>query len=174
MSDITESVLEGMPSRKFKDGQEQQLDAHLDGVSYACSSVMSVLDNPYAADMLNWIASSNIESDEAKNWVTNAQKCGWSGGLAQEVDEDESAKEDDTNEDVGRYGISTFITQKRIMNERDDEYLRDTISREAYYELVGDPNPRFSDPTREMLFYVTATSFCFGLLYVLGIPFLLI
>jgi len=171
-SEITDSVLQNLPSRQL----QEERDAHLvaTGFSYACPSVTSALDNPYAKDMLNWIASLEIESEEAKNWITNAKKCGWSNDMDKvEVHSDieEEKEEEEEEEEDAR---PTFLRQRRIMSAQDDKYLQATISREAYYDLVGDPNPRFFDPDKEMFFLLTSTTVCFGLLYALGIPFLLI
>ena len=166
-SEITDSVLQNLPSRQL----QEERDAHLvaTGFSYACPSVTSALDNPYAKDMLNWIASLEIESEEAKNWLTNAKKCGWSNDM-DKVEVHSDLEEEEEEEEAS----PTFLRQRRIMSAQDDKYLQATISREAYYDLIGDPNPRFSDPDKEMFFLLTSTTVCFGLLYALGIPFLLI
>mmetsp|Transcript_28343 Transcript_28343/g.60414 ORF Transcript_28343/g.60414 Transcript_28343/m.60414 type:complete len:575 (+) Transcript_28343:2-1726(+) len=202
MSDITQTVLDGLPSRQLLQTKQQQHDYHLgennNGVSYACSGVvMSALDNPYSLDMLNWIATAEIESEEAKNWITNAKKCGWSG-LAEGVEDNDITLEenDDTDSDSGHVDVEeakndtdsadsstddpdesnhpTFMTKGRIRSAHDDKYLQETISNEAYWELIGDPSPKFHDPAREMLFLLISTAICVGLLYAFGIPFLLI
>lgn len=64
--------------------------------------------------------------------------------------------------------------QKRIMSVQDDSYIRSTISREAYYELIRNPIPRFFHPVGEPLFWFGTTVICLGLLYACDIPFLLI
>lgn len=170
-SEITESVLQNLPSRQL----QEERDAHLvaTGFSYACPSVTSALDNPYAKDMLNWIASMEIESEEAKNWLTNAKKCGWSSEM-NKVEGHSNLEEEKDEEEEEEDASPTFLRQRRIMSAQDDKYLQATISREAYYDLIGDPNPRFFDPDKEMFFLLTSTTVCFGLLYAFGIPFLLI
>merc|ERR1739848_122682 len=70
MTDITTTVMDGLPSRQL-DRQEDHRAARF---SHACSNVMSALDNPYAADMLQWVALHNFASEEAKSWITNAKK----------------------------------------------------------------------------------------------------
>lgn len=176
-SEITDSVLQNLPSRQL----QEERDAHLvaTGFSYACPSVTSALDNPYAKDMLNWIASLEIESEEAKNWLTNAKKCGWSSEMDKvevhsDLEEEKEEEEEDDEEEEEEDASPTFLRQRRIMSAQDDKYLQATISREAYYDLVGDPRPRFFDPDKEMFFLLTSTTVCFGLLYAFGIPFLLI
>mmetsp|Transcript_42058 Transcript_42058/g.75836 ORF Transcript_42058/g.75836 Transcript_42058/m.75836 type:complete len:738 (-) Transcript_42058:269-2482(-) len=190
MSEITETVLDGLPSRQLHEQRDQeQLDQHLvrNGFSHACLNVMSALDNPYAVDMLNWIASGDFESEEAENWIKNAKKCGWSGTAEVKEDNDVEENGDADTGDVEKSGDTdtesnnsiesghpTFIAQKQIVSAHDDKYLQETISIEAYYDLVGEPTPKILDPVREYLFLLVSTSVCIGLLYRFGVPFLLI
>lgn len=167
-SDITELVLEKLPSRQL---QEQSSGVHSveTGVSYACESVMKALDNPYAVDMLNMIASSPLQSDEARNMILNANKCGWSSGIETVAEEEEDG---DHHYDV--LGITGDDLWGHTISALDNKYIQEALSDGAYYDLVGDPNPRIFDPAMEMMFLIASSSICFGLLYAFDIPFMLI
>ena len=161
------------------DFNQQRHLATFEGYSYACSNVMSAFDNPYSSDLLYWVSKLEDKSEEAKNWIVNAQKCGWVAPSKDDNDGDlnerSSDSEDDDSEDKPD-GLNhpTFLRQKRIMSTLDDNYIRDLISDEAYYELVGDPSPRFYDPALQMIFMAVITAICLGLLACFDIPYLLI
>ena len=203
MSDISQSILEGLPSQISRE-EELPNDGggarHATpvaggggGQSYACSNIMSALDNPYASDVLNWMARNVAgESEEARGWIENASEGGWDGGggcddagacPAADGDRGDSvdgAKDVADGEGGGEdapaavFRNPPLLGRRRFLSARDDEYLRAIISTEAYYELVGEPEPRFTDPSWEMTFLLACTAACFGLLSFFRIPFLLI
>lgn len=181
------------------------------GVSYACSHIRSALDNPYALDMLNWIASMETDSDEVMNWIANAKNCGWPGRVETGADDttsrvDIECKEDmacSTNDQIiddlleeyqGPVDVvhsdavehhrtctyeairdnESYYPERRRISAQDDDYLRNTVSHEAYYDFIRSPHPRFYDSVKEHGFWFVTTVICFGFLYIYDIPFLLI
>lgn len=82
---LLDRVCDEHPRRKLQPGQQHRIHFGGDdtaGVSYACTNVRSALDNPYALDMLSWIAKMEFQSVEIANWIANAKNCGWSGVVA--------------------------------------------------------------------------------------------
>ena len=201
-------------------GHQQQRHQHIReggdttaaGVSYACSHIRSALDNPYALDMLNWIASMETDSDEVMNWIVNAKNCGWPGLVETGADDtstsrmDIGCKEDmtcSTNDQIiddllEDYQVpvdvvhsdavehhrtctyeairenESYYPERRRISAEDDDYLRNTVSHEAYYDFIRSPHPKFYDSVKEHGFWFVTTVICFGFLYIYDIPFLLI
>mmetsp|Transcript_46149 Transcript_46149/g.96918 ORF Transcript_46149/g.96918 Transcript_46149/m.96918 type:complete len:543 (-) Transcript_46149:283-1911(-) len=177
-SDVTQTVLDGLPSRQLRqepDGDQPSVEKN--GYSYACDNVMSALENPFAADMLNWMASIDLGSPEAKNWIMNAKKCGWTS--MQGADENTESRgnsdaENSEHDDLTESDHPPLITQKQIVNPRDEKYLEATIPVDQFYELFGEPTPQFHDGPREHFALVASAALCVGMLYWHDIPFLLI
>eukprot|EP00581_Thalassiosira_minuscula_P004664 CAMPEP_0183746222 /NCGR_PEP_ID=MMETSP0737-20130205/66642_1 /TAXON_ID=385413 /ORGANISM="Thalassiosira miniscula, Strain CCMP1093" /LENGTH=606 /DNA_ID=CAMNT_0025981909 /DNA_START=74 /DNA_END=1894 /DNA_ORIENTATION=+ len=177
-SDVTQTVLDGLPSRQLRqepDGDHPSVEKN--GYSYACDNVMSALENPFAADMLNWMASIDLGSPEAKNWIMNAKKCGWTS--MQGADENTESRgnsdaENSEHDDLTESDHPPLITQKQIVNPRDEKYLEATIPVDQFYELFGEPTPQFHDGPREHFALVASAALCVGMLYWHDIPFLLI
>ena len=170
LSDITDSVVEGLPSRHVQMHRDRRSKEN--GRSYACHSVVTALHNPYAADMLEWIAKMQIDSDETRGWVRNAKECGWLGPA--EADGDSHEESGIAGELSDPTELPTFLSQKRVLSALDDEYLEEAITEDAYANLVGETELRFYDPAREVLFLLASTAVGFGLLSYFDVPFLLI
>ena len=191
MSDITTAVMNGLPSRQLHEQEDHQLMGNgFSHVSHVCSNVIGALDNPYAEDMLNWIALHDFESEEAKSLIRNAKKCGWSstGEIEEYGSDDEensnantvAVKKHDHHDDIetGVDDIGSkyppFIKPRQIISAQDAKYLEATISREAYWELLSEPSPKFFDSSREYILLTLLSVVCIGLLYHFRIPFQLI
>ncbi len=203
IANIFDCRFDGHPYRKVQPDQHRYHSGceKAAGVSYACHNVRSALENPYALDMLTWIAGIKTESDVVTNWIANARNCGWSGVVAR-AEETDSQKCDriiTSNDDVahhqtcmkpgpireetgntcekpieeGNHFVS-YYPEKRKISALDDKYIQSIISREAYHEFIRYPDPRFFDSVKVQLFLFVTTVICLGLLYVWDIPFLLI
>lgn len=160
-SDVTQPVLDGLPSRKLAEERGQFL-AH-NGVSYACSDVKDALKSPFSADMLNWIASVGQSDEEARNWISNAKKCGW------ELDAPESHGTILAGDrDSGGFIVGTPST----MSREDERYIRNNVSKATYRNLTD--GTRIIDPLRYAVFMAAFAGVCFGLLGSLQAPFLII
>ena len=156
---------------------------------------MSVLSFPYMLDRLNYVASVETnELNEARNWITNAKKCGWHGLVEQveeqcivdgnnadvngcDVDADTSTgKFEEATDDTGQaeFHYPSIMTKSQIRSSRDDKYLQETLLNNDYWLLVGEltPNPKFCVPVRKIMFLLIFTSITCGWAYALGIPFL--
>jgi len=177
MSDVTQTVLDGLPSRQLLQEQGGDRSVEKDRYSYACDNVIGALDNPFAVDMLNWMASMDLELPEVKNWIMNAKKCGWTS--LQVADENTESRGNGEAENSGRDDLAEFdypplITQKQFVSPRDEKYLEAVIPAEQFYDLLGDLTPKFYDGPREHIALVVSAAVCCGMLYWFGIPFLLI
>ena len=161
ISDVTQPVLDGLPSRKLAEKRGQFL-AH-NGVSYACSSVKDALESPFAADMLNWIASVGQSEEEARNWISNAKKCGWE---LEAPDSHNTILAGDRDSDTFALGMPT------AMSGADESYLRDNVSKATYRNLTD--STRIIDPLRYAASMAAFAGVCFGLLGSLRAPFLII
>jgi len=136
------------------------------------------------------------------NWVKNANRCGWVLD-EKEDDEDDNEDDDDDDDDDGdecdddcpekqasESGILSISRDRapkkfkpwkqsdeewiRMLNVRDDEYLRASMSLESYFSLIGDPDAHFINPVSEVLYYGAITGISLGWLYWCEIPFQLI
>ena len=161
ISDVTQPVLDGLPSRELAEKRGQFL-AH-NGVSYACSSVKDALESPFAADMLNWVASVGQADEEARNWISNAKKCGW---------ELEAPESHDTILAGDRDSDRVTVVKPSAMSRADESYLRDNVSKVTYRNLTD--GARIIDPLRYAVFMAAFAGVCFGLLGSLQAPFLII
>jgi len=178
-------VLEGLPSRQFHQWTEQFGQDHEgqlcngSGSAEECSST-AILDQEFMPDILNWAMNSN--------------RCGWGNGDNDDEDEDDDDEGGEEEEERGKYdnhlqhqgNESNIFAQKprhfkpwkqfdeewvQQMNNRDDQYLRSSISMETYYDFVGDPFTAFIRPAREELYLIAVSGLSFALLHWLGASF---
>lgn len=180
---VRETVLEGLPSRQMHEQLTKKLGNTQQCVSHDSDECLNIPLEDYS---------------DIWNWVTNSNRCGWAVEEEEDSSDDEDDEADDDDTGDGQFhvqenesGISFSGTKRptpkqfrpwkqatdewrRMLNIRDDEYLRETLSLESYYSLVGDPYACFTDPETELLFHAVITGISFGCMYYLGAPFLLI
>jgi hypothetical protein len=149
-------ILEGMPSRQLK--LNAVVDEH--GVINQCSNI----------DSSNETCSKSVVQEEfisdVMNWIENRNRCRW---IEKEPDDEE-----EEDESKFRPWGQHEEEWKQLLNEQDEKYLVEKVSYKTYYELVGDPSAQFVDPYLENVFFVALTVGGFGVLGLLGSPFLLI
>jgi len=159
-------------------------------VSHACTAVVGALGNPYASEILDWIASRAAESDDdvvARGYVANAMNCGWSGPRTT------TTSDDDGDHPWLYYDGNDESTDSStdVVEANDDESDRPTTPIAEGGNVIAPPDDDYDDERRnvvlaacpipgpvdwwmEQLFVFASTAICLGLLYACGIPFLLI
>ena len=184
---MRETVLKGLPSQQLYQqwasnlgNDEGELHCIKSGSHYNATDECldpSMLKNEYVSDVWNWIMNSN--------------RCGWTADDDGGGNENEDEDKDHPEKQGGASSSTSFsstgaVVQKfqpwkqadeewrRLINIRDDEYLRVNVSLDAYYALVGDPYADFVDPVREQLFFLAMTGISMLCLYWYGIPYTLI
>jgi len=161
-------------------GGESSSVVHQRRVSHACPSVMSALDNPYALDILKSIAKVEVQTEEMKGWITNAKNCGWSstsGGTKKLNNLHIGDKVEGNWHMEGVYYPGTIV---EIINDGHSAIVR--YDDNGSFETLSSDNVRhasekyakYIDQAKELMFLVTVTALCLGLLYAYDVPFLLI
>lgn len=169
-----------IPSLLLPGGVESSSSVVQRRVSHACPSVMSALDNPYALDILKSIAKVEVQTEEMKGWITNAKNCGWSGtsGGTKKLNNLHIGDKVEGNWHMeGVYYPGTIV---EIINDGHSAIVR--YDDNGSFETLSSDNVRhasekyskYIDHSKELMFLVTVTALCLGLLYAYDLPFLLL
>merc|ERR1712032_955336 len=121
-----------------------------------------------------------LKSRSADVWITRAKECGWYGlrgegqGLGgkngkvainiEEIDATNHRHSAVTDDQYRGVNHPVFLGQERIVSAEDNEYVRKILSREDYYNLVGQLRIYFSDYSQEKTFYFASTAISVGML----------
>ena len=156
------SILEGMPSRQV----DVTNTINEDGAARQCVNLDNV-NNASEQECTNRFAEQEEFVSDVINWLENSNRCGWiEKEFNEEVDEDGGSKFRPWRQHDEEW--------KQQINDMDEKYLLEKVSYKTYYELVGDPSSPFVDPHLENAYIYTSTVLGFGILTMMGAPFLLI
>ena len=156
------SILEGMPSRQV----DVTNTINEDGAARQCVNLDNV-NNASEQECTNRFAEQEEFVSDVINWLENSNRCGWiEKEFNDEVDEDGGSKFRPWRQHDEEW--------KQQINDMDEKYLLEKVSYKTYYELVGDPSSPFVDPHLENAYIYTSTVLGFGILTMMGAPFLLI
>lgn len=168
-----------LPSTQVGGGESSSV-VHQRRVSHACPNVMSALDNPYALDILMSIAKVEVQTEEMKDWITNAKNCGWSstsGGTKKLNNLHIGDKVEGNWHMEGVYYPGTIV---EIINDGhsaivtyDDNGSFETLSSD-HVRHASEKYAKYVDQAKGLMFLVTVTALGLGLLYSYDMPFLLI
>ena len=155
-------ILEGMPSR-----QVDVTNTINNSEAVRRCDNLDNMNNTSEQECSNRFAEQEEFVSDVINWIENSNRCGW---IEKEVNDEEGVDEGSKFRPWRQYDEEW----KQQINEMDEKYLLEKVSYKTYYELIGDPSSQFVDPHLEDVYMYTSTVIGFGILTMMGAPFLLI
>lgn len=172
--DMRETVIEGLPSRQMMRDlgsgfREQYCVNNRD--AQGSEICVDTLETAFQSDVWSLLTTLDDIQDDYSGSDSE-------GDDSEDVAQDYSKQSGVVSKKAGdaKYGPLHRMYQatgeewKRMLNARDDEYLRASISIDSYNSLVGDPTSHLIDTVREKLWLLGVAGFCFAGLYWLDIP----